>query len=63
MVIDEVWRAGLEMTVRQGVSGATEAVTVRCSRDYLRSGDRGGGNFIRQCPDIKPELEKHEGHY
>ena len=59
MVIDEVWRA-MEMTVRMGVSGATEAVTARCSRDYLRSGDRGGGNFIRQCPNIMPELEKRE---
>ena len=59
MVIDEVWRAmGLEMTVRMGVSGATGAVTASCSRDYLMSGDRGGGNFIRQCPNIRPELEK-----
>ena len=59
MVIDEVWRAmGLEMTVRMGVSGATGAVTASCSRDHLRSGDRGGENFIRQCPNIMPELEK-----
>ena len=57
MVIDEVLIA-MEMTVRMGVSGATGAVTASCSRDHLRSGDRGGENFIRQCPNIMPELEK-----
>ena len=50
------------MTVRclpELVSGATEAVKAESLQNYLRSGDRGGGNFIRQCLRIMTtELEK-----
>ena len=50
------------MTVRclpELVSGATEAVTAESLQNYLRSGDRRGGNFIRQCLRIMTtELEK-----